>query len=356
MAAEISLITKACLFTYYVAMGCAVIIFTRASASKETGKITYDTTVFIFLSELLKLSVAEIWDHAERRKTQNSNSSSSEKLNTNNPSTSTSTLNTTSWRNWIRYAAPSIIYCVTNNLNVFAVVLLGGHVFALFSNTKLIFGAVTNYFFMGQKFTTIQWTALSVLMLAMVVAKIKSVLNCGGSPSSAPRLSTTAGEIPTTGTASALGASTTESDRKGQAGGNLLRVLSAGANGEISDLNLLRLDSSEAGFHRNLNSLDSSSSFRLSSNSLVLDESDAAILTDITIAESGGVYDHQGIGQYLGNFNNGDWSLSDGFDRMRRLLSESNESAEQSNFTLGFMICMLTSFLSGMAGTVSHDG
>ena len=70
----------------------------------------------------------------------------------------------TSWMNWLKYAGPSACYALQNNLNVYAIVYLTPHFFALFNNFKIVPAAILAKYILKQKFSSVQWVALLLLV------------------------------------------------------------------------------------------------------------------------------------------------------------------------------------------------
>ena len=145
------------LFVYYILIGTSTVVVVKYTENAE-GKLVYNTASAIFCVEFIKLLFAYGFDYAGMC------GSSPDKLKS------------TSWGNWLRYAGPAFLYAVQNNLNVYATFYLSPHVFSLFNNSKVICAAVCGKYLLKQKFSSMQWLSLVLLVLALCVAKVKMLL------------------------------------------------------------------------------------------------------------------------------------------------------------------------------------
>ena len=80
-----------------------------------------------------------------------------------------------------------MLYAILNNLTIYATALLNPHVFALFSNMKLMFAAVLTKVLLDKKFSTVQWVSIFLLIMCLVVSKLDMFLDCQPKLSSAKR-------------------------------------------------------------------------------------------------------------------------------------------------------------------------
>lgn len=152
------------LFAYYILIGTSTVVVVKYTENAE-GKLAYNTASAIFCVEFIKLIFAYGFEYAGMC------------------GSSPDMLKTTSWRNWARYAGPAFLYAVQNNLNVYATFYLSPHVFSLFNNSKVICAAVCGKYLLKQKFSSMQWLSLVLLVLALCVAKVKMLL---GTPTCKP--------------------------------------------------------------------------------------------------------------------------------------------------------------------------
>mmetsp|Transcript_63678 Transcript_63678/g.105886 ORF Transcript_63678/g.105886 Transcript_63678/m.105886 type:complete len:337 (+) Transcript_63678:115-1125(+) len=140
-----------------VVAAAALTFFSTAQAilvelAKVDGKMRFHTPSAVFYTEILKLFIAlTVWGMDVV-----SGSSNGIRL---------------SWRS-LTYAIPAALFIAQNNLVFLALSLLDPPTFQVWACFKLIPAGVLARIFLRQRRTAVQWCALLLLMLGMVVTKV----------------------------------------------------------------------------------------------------------------------------------------------------------------------------------------
>ena len=170
-----STIVKAFLFAYFVCIGGGAHLVAKAS-----GAINYNVSLCILLVEATKWFVAWAWDFfvnrpalAERGRLGLGDSESPDDLD-EEPYYGA----TVSWGGWLRYGAPAFLYAIGNNLRIYANMMIGPPLYALLSNTRILFAAVLGRWLLNQKLSVLQWAGLVNLVLACAASRLFKVFAC----------------------------------------------------------------------------------------------------------------------------------------------------------------------------------
>lgn len=81
-----------------------------------------------------------------------------------------------SWLTWWQYGLPSALYAIANNAGAISIIFLGAPFYLLLSNIRIIFAAICNRVFLGQKIQSMQWFAVLVLMASIMVGKLDVIM------------------------------------------------------------------------------------------------------------------------------------------------------------------------------------
>lgn len=162
---------KLSLVLLYLFFASAVPLSVSFSES-SSGKLVYNVTFAVLLIEFTKWSTAILLDVANVFPPQNSADKKIGEPWRRPPAFS-------SWKNYLRYSIPGLLFAFENNLKVYATFYLRPTYFALFNTSKIFFAAVCARLILKQRFTFLQWLSLVLLMLSLMVAKGRMIAEFG---------------------------------------------------------------------------------------------------------------------------------------------------------------------------------
>mmetsp|Transcript_20573 Transcript_20573/g.57833 ORF Transcript_20573/g.57833 Transcript_20573/m.57833 type:complete len:362 (+) Transcript_20573:29-1114(+) len=128
----------------------------EAAKASHSGKIPYDTSAAVFLTELLKLCIAFTSWSCQRRTLEYSGLENFVCLSANT----------------FAYAVPATLFIVQNNLVFWALSLLDPPTFQLWACFKIIPVGILARIMLGQHRSNVQWAALIILALGMATTTI----------------------------------------------------------------------------------------------------------------------------------------------------------------------------------------
>lgn len=153
------------LLIYYVLVSSSSILVVKFTEAPG-GRVEYNVTTTVVAAEMLKLAAAWLFDRVWYSK-------AGEKAMQPR----------SSWPDYFRYAVPSLIYAVQNNLLTYGISLLGPSLFSLLGNFKIVATTLLTSVVLSKNFTKIQWISVLLLVLSFFVAKVQLLM---GPPASAP--------------------------------------------------------------------------------------------------------------------------------------------------------------------------
>eukprot|EP00746_Dinoflagellata_sp_MGD_P080384 gnl/MRDRNA2_/MRDRNA2_320951_c0_seq1.p1 gnl/MRDRNA2_/MRDRNA2_320951_c0~~gnl/MRDRNA2_/MRDRNA2_320951_c0_seq1.p1 ORF type:complete len:380 (+),score=44.39 gnl/MRDRNA2_/MRDRNA2_320951_c0_seq1:163-1302(+) len=140
------------------------------TASEVNKKLPYNTTSVNLLVESVKFLVVAIWWFTE------------EWSKTPKDSSSIVPVPNISFKTFMMYSIPGVMYAVNNQLLYYAVFHLQPGMFQLASNMKFVSTAILFRLVLQKTLTSLQWLGIVTLVLGMTVSKAGLIANCSGEP------------------------------------------------------------------------------------------------------------------------------------------------------------------------------
>jgi drug/metabolite transporter (DMT)-like permease len=83
------------------------------------------------------------------------------------------------WQDNWKFLIPALLYCINNNLFIFALRLVPGSVFQMLLNLRSLYTGVLFYFLMGRQLSARQWSSLIILCFGTVLCQYATMEDTG---------------------------------------------------------------------------------------------------------------------------------------------------------------------------------
>mmetsp|Transcript_15765 Transcript_15765/g.38876 ORF Transcript_15765/g.38876 Transcript_15765/m.38876 type:complete len:378 (-) Transcript_15765:448-1581(-) len=134
-----------------------------AATRSSSGRLEYQTTSAVFLQEMIKLcfSTCHWYNYSYRDHTAYDGLASFNIFN------------------FILYMVPGLTYAIQNSISYYAIALLGPPTYQVMGNFKIVITVILFRMILHRKLTIIQWLAVVLLFLSMVISKMTAFTSKG---------------------------------------------------------------------------------------------------------------------------------------------------------------------------------